>query len=787
MKRCGLAVLVACGVFGSVVSSALALPEGRHYEVVSPEYKGGYGVLNLLATAMRGGGEGEGLVFNSAGHFAGQPVGALTGSYVATRGSSRWLTSPLLPPPALVASSVLNDISPTLQGLYYGSSGPNNLAAEQEGTISFFYHDLLAPDGESDFLMPEGEPGFGVELTRLNKKPWPLLGGQSADPGFCTVVFEGDGTEGAASNYEEGLKALLPEAKTAHEQIYELATGAPGCGSERTLRLVAVNNHVKPNGMHELIEPGCFSISGGNINAVTAGGSEVFFTPCLESESSASQLFVRLAGTRTLEVSRPLEAAKPFGGCVGKNIAGEVPCAGAETRAGAQFQGANEAGTRVFFTTEAPLVSEDKDSSSDLYMARIGCPADEPECEADKREVLSLTLVSHDLVAGEAAEVQGTSTALAENGERVYFVAHGVLSGANAEGNVPLKGAENLYVYDLAEGAGPEGATTHFVADLCSGPQKSGEAFDRRCPSNLDESGREDDGLWSLENREAQTTGDGSFLLFASYGRLTADDTDTARDVYRYDAQNETLERVSVSEEGYDANGNDDAFNAEIPLRRFGQAQANDEQGSRAISEDGSRIVFETAEPLSSAAVNHLTNAYEWHRQPGWSEGRVALVSTGSDEEPVGEELGGSHLIKEIMITPSGRDIFFLTTQGLVPQDTDGAEDVYDARLGEGFPAKPTTSKECEGDACQGPLTNPAPLLVPGSVVQAPGENLVVPSERKTSVKCAKGKKLSKGKCVKIASVKCAKGKKLSRGKCVKLEKNAKKSRRARDERGAGR
>ena len=70
------------------------------------------------------------------------------------------------------------------------------------------------------------------------------------------------------------------------------------------------------------------------------------------------------------------------------------------------------------------------------------------------------------------------------------------------------------------------------------------------------------------------------------------------------------------------------------------------------------------------------------------------------------------------MIDPSGRNIFFITSQGLVPQDTDGADDVYDARLGGGFPLPPAPVQPCAGDACQGPLTNPAPLLVPGSAVR---------------------------------------------------------------------
>jgi hypothetical protein len=84
---------------------------------------------------------------------------------------------------------------------------------------------------------------------------------------------------------------------------------------------------------------------------------------------------------------------------------------------------------------------------------------------------------------------------------------------------------------------------------------------------------------------------------------------------------------------------------------------------------------------------------------------------------------------QEATISPSGRDVFFVTSQGLSPQDSDGQADIYDARLGPGFPALPSPRKPCEGDACQGPLTNPAPVLVPGSASQAPGENLAPPAK----------------------------------------------------------
>ena len=406
----------------------------------------------------------------------------------------------------------------------------------------------------------------------------------------------------------------------------------------------------------------------------------------------------------------------------------------------AEFIGANEAGTRAFFLTTQPLVSGDTDAGNDLYMAEIGCPAAEAQCEPAAREVSALVQISHS-PSGEAAEVQGASV-LSMDGERAYFVARGVLSGANAEGAAPVKGADNLYVYDARDG------TTHLVADLCSGPGQSGAVADRRCPNDLSGT-RNDVREWSALGKMVQTTADGGFLLFASYARLVPGDTDTARDVYRYDAQTETLDRVSAGEEGYDANGNNDAFDAAFPGRGNPSVAQTHELGDRAISEDGSRIVFETADPLSPHANNHLINAYEWHKEPGWGEGRVALVSTGEDEQPVGVESGDEQGIEgtgNIMITPSGRDIFFMTTQSLVPQDTDGAEDVYDARLGPGFPSEAAKLKACTGDACQGRLTNPGPLLVPGSVVQAPGENFPPPAPvaakakaRAKPAKCKRG------------------------------------------------
>jgi hypothetical protein len=227
--------------------------------------------------------------------------------------------------------------------------------------------------------------------------------------------------------------------------------------------------------------------------------------------------------------------------------------------------------------------------------------------------------------------------------------------------------------------------------------------------------------------------------VFASYGQLASDDTDAAKDVYRFDAVTGTLERVSIGENGYNTNGNDGGLNgnseevgALILSGHFGGSiKWQYEMDNRMISEDGSRIIFTTADRLSPAATNGLVNVYEWHENANGIGGVTSLISGGS----------GSTAVEDAVMAPGGRDVFFVTSQDLVPQDVDGVPDVYDARLGGGFAPLPAAPEPCSGDACQGPLTNPAPLLVPSSVSQSPGENFAAPLNISTKPKAKKNSK----------------------------------------------
>jgi len=706
------AFVASCVTLASA-SAAYALPEGRHYEMISPLYKAGYGVRLIEAISP----DGNSLIFTSLGAFAGAPsnhIGFATGSaYLAKREADQWVTTPAMLPATVAPYETPGDFSATLsEAFFYGQPGPDMGWAQFEHTESdFFLHSLSAPPTSNFEVAGESLP---VPPRFINYV------GASLD--LSHIVLSSD-------------VGLTPGVAEATGGLYDLVT-RPNNGD--ILRFIGLDNDSPP----KAIAQSCDLVLGGQEGAiksstfysVSADGSEIFFTTCVGG-SKRPQLYVRLAGKRTLEISRPLESG-PFGGCVGelesKAVPGEVPCRGASTRRAAEYVGASSDGSRVFFMTEEPLVGTDTDTGKDLYMATIGC-SQTPNCATSEKEVTGLEQVSQG-AASQGARMQG-AVALSADGSHIYFVALGVLTGENQAKAAPISGADNLYVYDSAT------QSLGFVADLCTGPLESGpegsQVEDNRCPVTFSNT-QDDKSLWLSNEPEAQTTQNGDVFIFTSYGQLTADDTDDARDVYRYDAEDGTLKRVSDGENGYDANGNRDDKagtmnnDAGIAPTKISEPHSavQAELGLRTITDDGSRVVFTSAGALSSSATNGLVNAYEWHA------GKVALVSTGSDEQPV----------EDVVITPLGQDLFFLTVQGLSAQDTDGAGDVYDARTGAGFPTPPVARRECESDACQGPLSEPAAVLIPDSALPGAGEVIASPRRHTRHKKLKRHKRRRHGR-----------------------------------------
>ncbi len=704
-------------------SSALGSSDGRTFELVSNPYTAGFGAPQIKAVAANG----ESVMYRSPGTFAGAPEG-LSGldewDYMASRGTLGWSTLPEMPPAALLPQVSDRDASPSLGRTlalgYQGSNYYSYLEATQE---VFMVHDTGTPD------VPSNWTALGVPMETVNNQSVRIQALATSDD-FCHLFLS-----------PQVGQALLPGAPIRSGQLYEMASGGAGChGEPAELRLVGVTDAGNP------VSPSCpvsigsaepeFDAAGEaqrGAGAISADGSDVFFVTCIKNSGSHYQLFARLGGARTIEVSRPIDPGLERCG------EEEIPCQGASARPNAHFDGASEDGSRVFFNTTAQLVGGDGDSTQNLYMAQIGCVPGNSECAPAAREVTSLTRVSVDLASGQGAEVQGV-LGVAPDGRRVYFVARGVLSeGPNVEGQAPVQGADNLYVYEAPEGAG--NGRVAFVAELCSGLGQSGGAsgvVDQHCSS-----AKSDSPLWKNAGEDQMAGPSGEFLVFATYAQLVAGDTDNAMDVYRYDAVTGLLDRVSVGEAGYGADGNcseeTSATTCDATIKGADLANGSFERNdmdSRTISENGSRIVFATAQRLSRAAVNGLENVYEWYQAPGSREGTVSLLSGG----------GGETSIEDYVMSPSGDDVFFVATQQLTTQNLDGLSAVYDARLNGGFPLLAQPTEPCEGDGCQGPLTNPAPLLIPGSASQAPGENLPLPPPLVSPTSRAKSAKPSRAK-----------------------------------------
>jgi hypothetical protein len=696
---------------------ASALPDGRVYEMVSPPYKAGYQVNEVLGVvgnegSVMSGSSGK-VIYTSTGGFAGLLGNTGLGvAYMASRGAGGWSTVAEQSPFGTVV-----DVSADMEYVLANSTvGANSGQATYSGTEDeLLVHLTSAPETDENWGV------LGVPMKQLNGLPTEVLA-EGASANLCHVVV----------GFTE---ALLPAAVNSVGQIYDVGRG---CGDGKpSLQALGVNNEgtegvpINRNCPVELGVGGGYSsnheVQEDTVNAISSDGSEIFFTTNVETGNKCAsgilQLFVRLGGSRTVEVSKPVSLT-----------CSEVPCEKPAKRASAYFDGASRDGSRVFFTTSAPLTKEGQ--GNDIYMARVGCPGESSGCDPAERVVTSLVQVSHNLVP-DGADVQGV-TRVSPDGSHVYFVASSVLTGeANAEGENAVSGADNLYVYDSVTGK------LTFVAELCSGPGKSGGSGpelsgaveDVSCPTDLERGGKHNDReLWRGAFPEAQSSGsDGRFLVFSTYAQLVREDTDDAKDIYRYDVETGNLERVSVGEDSYKANGNANGSDndAKIAASHMGGRDLADQQyelGSRAISDEGTKIVFSSAGALSPRATNNLTDFYEWSERSG-----VSLISSGSAEEAD----------ENAVITPSGEDVFFKTVQELAPQDTDAVFDIYDARVDGGFPAVPAERRPCEGDACQGALTNPAPLLVPGSVLQSAGENLAPP---KKAVKKKKTKKKSKPK-----------------------------------------
>jgi hypothetical protein len=102
-----------------------------------------------------------------------------------------------------------------------------------------------------------------------------------------------------------------------------------------------------------------------------------------------------------------------------------------------------------------------------------------------------------------------------------------------------------------------------------------------------------------------------------------------------------------------------------------------------------------------AADANGQVDAYEYDVQSGIAR----LLSSGRDT-------AGSYFLDA---SANGDDAYFVTREQLVGWDVDRAYDLYDARVGGGFPDPPLSPPACTGDACRGQAHAAPPVVSLGS------------------------------------------------------------------------
>jgi len=603
-------------------AAALALPDCRAYEMVSPPGSVPAREARPVAAA-----DGQRFGYYSLEPFPGSDEDGLY--FLATRGSTGW--------------SVQNAIPP---------QGGLNDSAQIACFPSVFYSSELTAAVLSDGW-GGGCEGDDPPLVAGESRGWANLFLHDNEDGAYRLID--DLPEGAVSanarlwDATPDLGHVVFSEEAAPEYLYEWVAGVD--------RVVSV----LPDG--EAVQG--VLVNAGNgwaplTHAMSGDGETVFFY-------FENALYARLHAGHGQAVGGVCSAGEPEAACtvqVDAAVPGAVGPGG-----GGVFMDASEDGSRVFFT-----------DANDLTVgatARRGYP-DLYEYDLQSGGLTDLTV---DRAIG-GADVLGYSGASAD-GSYLYFVAEGVLTGAqtNSEGASAVAFEPNLYVLH-------EGVTT-FIA-------------------TLEES-----------NFRTSVSSDGQYFVFNSVRPLTGyyneprepqDCEGKCPEVFLYEAVAGRLSCVSCAPNGEAPTGP-----AEIPAPAVEMlTPQSPDYLQRSVLDDG-RVFFDSGTPLVGQAVNGEVNVYEYEN------GGVNLISSGTGS-------GGSNFLDA---SASGEDVFFATGQGLVQGDTDDQASVYDARVDGGFPPRPGEVQPgpgCEsGEACKPPPSEPPAQLFAASTALSGSDNLAAP------------------------------------------------------------
>jgi WD40-like Beta Propeller Repeat len=710
---------------------ASALPDCRAYEMVSPLAKGDNSVDEEPGRAAA---SGEAVSYFSVGSFAEPKAAVLYSAYLSRREADGWSTRNISPP--------FTDYAGTAETLFFPFEEQLFTEDLSRGIVESPYTPLVSgqPIGYVNLYVANTEMGAYEAVTTVTPEKEDKPFTESIDVEDRPPEAEGGSSDLSHVVFQQNA-SLCCGASPHQGHVYEWADGSlrqvdvtPTGGQFAGPSNVGASASRRPSNM------------GNPWRAVSSDGLRVVFTggeALPGAQPEWGQVYVRENPMSAVE-----DCAVAGDACTvavsasqrtnGKGEPDPDPNAGKNPSQPpvAWYRDASVDGSRVFFTSRVELTNDantgPEDNAGNLYEYNV------------ESGILTDLTVDTNTEDVDGAGVLGLVTA-SEDGSYVYFVAEGKLtSEANSEGDEAVSGKPNLYLAHA-------GRVT-FIATLAPGGDEKdwiGEEF----PVNHD---------YGPGAHTARVTPDGTRLAFESELSLTKYDNEAAgpgecenercREVYLYDAMTGKLICASCGPRSDE--------------RPVGPSGLTPQYGHyylpRNLSENGRRLFFETTNPLVSSDSNGRLDVYEWE-QVGEGSCTIASASYAASEEgctfPLSDVTGA---LKSDFLDASanGNDVFIVTADQLMPSDTDARDDVYDVRVGGGFPVAGIPSV-CEGaDSCRPPIsTQPSGLFgTPASQAFSGPGNPAAPAAvpvvkvsgpRAKPARCRKGSVEKRGRCVK--------------------------------------
>jgi len=634
--------------------SATGLPDGRVYELVSPANKHGYesgaytffGFVIPALGAEYGRADGNAMSFGAHGAASEVNSSGVNQLFVAQRSAAGWRSRSAMPSgenlseapgiSLLRQAPVWVEFSPDMSHVIFGIRG-KDVPAAPEGSFTNLY--LAGPDPFVEPVWLARPAGGEVHLTEEGADSVSLLG---ASPDLSTVYFAYSGL----GQLVPGINIEAIKNSKLQWGLYEFRNGVLSYAG------LLPDGSYDPKGAPALAvgenEAGHYSPAATG-NQVSMDGSRVFFT-------SGGELYVHETdpdGTqRTLLVSKsqlPGHVGEPAPNGVG----------------------------RLTATPPGPRKGGEDLSIENYHVVH-------PMSGYASPDGSHVFFKSSDRLTGEAPEGGGLYDFAVDTGMLEYVAAHvaGIVTVVADGSSFVFENSTTSPVELDRWSAGPHGGSVTPIAQLpgrhlceelsCVGP--------------------------------ARLVANNNVLVFSAEAPIAGfNDAGGWMQVFRYDFTSNELGCVSCPPAGVaptkDAvlSQQDNTFG--VGGRVTLASEPDVPTDTRGISADGSRIFFDTADPLVPQDNNGQRDVYEWQN------GRIFLISSGSGKDP-------SLFLDN---SESGGDVFIATTSELVPGDNDFAFDVYDARIPRPGDNPPPAAVPCQGDVCQGPPSVPSLLGSPAS------------------------------------------------------------------------